>query len=127
MKNIVAMQYELIGGKAGEPRISGNARGALVVNDLAFAALETPMGINTAGNAENAGDGGTDWKADKWVKNSWTGTYNLPRELKKQYGARLHQRQGQSHDYVPVHRGRRGKQQAEPRRSTAPVRAGSRP
>lgn len=49
MKNIVAMQYELVEGKAGKPRISGNARGALVINDLAFTALETPMGINTVG------------------------------------------------------------------------------
>ena len=97
MKNIVAMQYDLIGGKAGEPRISGNARGALVVNDLAFAALETPMGINTAGNAGNAGnagDGSTDWKADKWVKNSWTGNFNIPRELKKQYGDHLASAEG---------------------------------
>lgn len=96
MKNIVAMQYDLIGGKAGEPRISGNARGALVVNDLAFAALETPMGINTAGNAGNAGDGGTDWKADKWVKNSWTGNFNIPRELKNSTGTILPPRKAPS-------------------------------
>ena len=47
MKNIIAMQYDLVEGQAGAPSVSGNARGALIVNDLAFTALETPMGINT--------------------------------------------------------------------------------
>ena len=55
MKSIVAMQYDLVEGKAGAPSVSGNARGALIVNDLAFTALETPMGINTVGGAGNAG------------------------------------------------------------------------
>lgn len=36
MKSIVAMQYDLVEGKAGSPSVSGNARGALIVNDLAF-------------------------------------------------------------------------------------------
>ena len=47
MKSIIAMQYDLVEGKAGAASISGNARGALIVNDLTFTALETPMGINT--------------------------------------------------------------------------------
>ena len=57
MKNIIAMQYDLVEGKAGAPSVSGNARGALIVNDLAFTALETPMGINTVGGAGNTAGG----------------------------------------------------------------------
>lgn len=54
MKNIVAMQYQLDEDKGGKPSISGNARGALIINDLAFAALETPMGINTVSDSQLA-------------------------------------------------------------------------
>ena len=57
MKNIIAMQYDLVEGKAGAPSVSGNARGALIVNDLAFTALETPMGINTVGGRRKYGRG----------------------------------------------------------------------
>ena len=87
MKNIIAMQYDLAEGKAGAPSVSGNARGALIVNDLAFTALETPMGINTVGGAGNTAGGETaSWRADKWSTASWTGNFNVPQELKKQYG-----------------------------------------
>ncbi len=50
MEGIVGMQYLMETDRAGEAKISGNTRGSLVVNDLAFAGLETPMGINSAGN-----------------------------------------------------------------------------
>lgn len=48
MVGVIGMQYLM--ENAGELRISGNTRGSMVVNDIAFAALETPMGINSAGN-----------------------------------------------------------------------------
>ena len=90
MKSIVAMQYDLVEGKAGSPSVSGNARGALIVNDLAFTALETPMGINTVGGSGNAAGGeSTAWNADKWSTASWTGNFNIPQELKKQYGEQV--------------------------------------
>ncbi len=90
MKSIVAMQYDLVEGKAGSPSVSGNARGALIVNDLAFTALETPMGINTVGGSGNAAGGeSTAWNADKWSTVSWTGNFNIPQELKKQYGEQV--------------------------------------
>ena len=66
-------------GKPGHPPFSGNARGALIVNDLAFTALETPMGINTVGGAGNMEGGETAiWSADKWSTASWTGNFNAP-------------------------------------------------
>lgn len=86
MKNIVAMQYELMEGKAGKPRISGNARGALVINDLAFTALETPMGINTVGGEGNAEGESAAWNAGQWARTSWKAASGTPPELKKQYG-----------------------------------------
>lgn len=96
MKNIVAMQYDLVEGKAGAPSVSGNARGALIVNDLAFTALETPMGINTVGGAGNMEGGETAiWSADKWSTASWTGNFNVPQELKKQYGEQVSSAEGQ--------------------------------
>ena len=95
MKNIVAMQYDLVEGKAGAPSVSGNARGALIVNDLAFTALETPMGINTVGGAGNMEGGETAiWSADKWSTASWTGNFNVPQELKKQYGEQVSSAEG---------------------------------
>lgn len=95
MKNIVAMQYDLVEGKAGAPAISGNARGALIINELAFTALETPMGINTIGGAGNAEEGdAVDWSANSWVRNSWTGNFNIPQELKKEYGEKLASAEG---------------------------------
>ena len=95
MKNIVAMQYDLAEGKAGAPSVSGNARGALIVNDLAFTALETPMGINTVGGAGNMEVGETAiWSADKWSTASWTGNFNVPQELKKQYGEQVSSAEG---------------------------------
>lgn len=89
MKNIVAMQYELMEGKAGKPRISGNARGALVINDLAFTALETPMGINTVGGEGNAEGESAAWNAGQWARTSWKAASGTPPELKKQYGDSL--------------------------------------
>ena len=95
MKNIVAMQYDLAEGKAGAPSVSGNARGALIINDLAFTALETPMGINTVGGAGNMEGGETAiWNADKWSTASWTGNFNVPQELKKQYGEQVSSAEG---------------------------------
>ena len=95
MKNIIAMQYDLVEGKAGAPSVSGNARGALIVNDLAFTALETPMGINTVGGAGNTAGGETaSWRADKWSTASWTGNFNVPQELKKQYGEQVSSAEG---------------------------------
>ncbi|MFR4983506.1 MAG: hypothetical protein ACLUEL_00255 [Akkermansia muciniphila] len=95
MKNIIAMQYDLVEGKAGAPSVSGNARGALIVNDLAFTALETPMGINTVGGAGNtAGRETASWRADKWSTASWTGNFNVPQELKKQYGEQVSSAEG---------------------------------
>lgn len=95
MKSIVAMQYDLVEGKAGAASVSGNARGALIVNDLAFTALETPMGINTVGGSGNAesGDSAT-WKADAWSTASWAGNFNIPKELNKQYGDKLASAEG---------------------------------
>lgn len=90
MKNIVAMQYSLEEGKAGTASISGNARGALIVNNLAFTALETPMGINTVGGVGNTNtEDSSEWNAEKWVKASWTSNFNIPQNLKQQYGEQV--------------------------------------
>lgn len=53
-KEIVAMQYNL-GSKNGEAKVAGNTRGSMITNDKVFAALETPMGINTIESGSDDG------------------------------------------------------------------------
>lgn len=93
MKEIVAMQYYLDPTKGGMPTISGNARGALIINDLAFAALETPMGKNSVGN-KGIEESSVAWNAKSWVKNSWTGNFNIPANLKNKYGENVSSAEG---------------------------------
>lgn len=82
MKGIVGMQYNLAVGSNGMPAVSGNARGALIVNDVAFTALETPMGINTVGTKTTGGEA---WNAAAWTARSWSDGDHAPEALKK-YG-----------------------------------------
>lgn len=57
MEGIIGMQYLMNAEKTGKLKIAGNTRGSLVVNDVAFAGLETPMGINSAGSESVQGKG----------------------------------------------------------------------
>ncbi len=93
MKGVTAMQYDLE-DDYGQPTISGNARGAMVVTKRMFAALETPMGINTYGNQGAAEGGDVKWSATSWVKDSWTGNFNIPANLKQNYGDRVSSAEG---------------------------------
>ena len=53
------------------------------------------MGINTVGGAGNTAGGETaSWRADKWSTASWTGNFNVPQELKKQYGEQVSSAEG---------------------------------
>ncbi len=90
---ITAMQYDLE-DDYGKPTISGNARGALVVTDRMFAALETPMGLNTYGKQGANEAGSVAWNAASWVTGSWSGNFNIPARLKKDYGEQVSSAEG---------------------------------
>ncbi len=52
MKGILAMNYRFNNKFSNKiPEVTGNTRGAIILNDKIFAGLETPMGINTVGSA----------------------------------------------------------------------------
>ena len=51
MTSIVALDVEL----AGSPKVNGNTRGSLITSENAFAALETPMGINEVSGKKVSG------------------------------------------------------------------------
>ncbi len=61
MKEVVGMSYRLNPELNPSPRKSGASRGSLIVTDHLFAALETPMGINTSGKDTIEG---------KWSRNT---------------------------------------------------------
>ena len=64
MHSVLPMTYRVNVQQAGSaPRIVGNTRGAVLASDKIFAGLETPTGINTAGE-------GDDMSA--FVHNAWT-------------------------------------------------------
>ncbi len=96
MKGVTAMQYKLE-DDYGQPTICGNTRGAPVVTPRMFAALETPMGINTYGNQGVNESGDVKWSASSWVKDSWTGNFNIPANLKKDYGEQVASAEGPVH------------------------------
>ena len=89
MDNITAMNYLFYTGKNGEPKVIGNTRGSVIANKIAFAGLETPMGLNTIANQAL-----TDWSANSWVKDSWMPAQDIPQNLSSSYGDQLMIAQG---------------------------------
>ena len=100
MHSIVPMIYHVdnLGGTA-VPEVVGNTRGAVIASDRIFAGLETPTGINTAGNVQAGDDNWTPVKtadmnvawANKisgnemlngaWNPTDWKASENTPKRI----------------------------------------------
>lgn len=68
---IIPMMYQVDVQAAGStPHVVGNTRGAVVISDRIFAGLETPMGINKAGQVDDGYQQTASW-AWNWTPDSW--------------------------------------------------------
>ena len=70
----------------GTPELSGyTTHGKVVVNDLIFCGLETPMSLMSApgGSAESVGGG---WDAEKWSAGNFSAVFNVPATAEQKYG-----------------------------------------
>lgn len=57
MKGVTAMTYNMQCNDAFQmPEVVGNTRGAVIANNLIFAGLETPMGVNTVAKGKKRGE-----------------------------------------------------------------------
>ena len=80
---LTPVQYNLQEG--GTPVVSGNTtHGKVVINDMLFCGLETPMGIMTApgGSADTAGG----WNAEEWSADAFAPAFNVPAAMSEKYG-----------------------------------------
>ncbi len=80
---LTPVQYNILSG--GEPVISGyTTHGNIVVNDLIFCGLETPMSVMSTpgGCAETTGG----WKPEAWDADLFTSVFNVPASLTEKYG-----------------------------------------
>lgn len=71
MRNIIPMNYVVA---EGEPTVStvGNTRGAILASTKIFAGVESPMGINSVGNAVVQPEGAEKaWESDGFKLTSW--------------------------------------------------------
>lgn len=100
MHSIVPMIYVVdnLNGKA-VPEVVGNTRGAVIASNRIFAGLETPTGINTAGNVQASDDNWTPVKTGEmnvawqnkiganemlngtWNPTDWKGLTNIPKRI----------------------------------------------
>ena len=80
---LTPVQYNLLAG--GTPVVSGNTtHGKVVINDLLFCGLETPMSVMTApgGTADTAGG----WNPEEWNADAFTPAFNVPASMGEKYG-----------------------------------------
>ena len=100
MHSIVPMIYNVDNqnGKA-VPEVVGNTRGAVIASSRIFAGLETPTGINTAGNVQAGDDnwvpvktgemnvawqnkiGANEMLTGSWNPTDWKGLTNIPKRI----------------------------------------------
>ena len=100
MHSIVPMIYNVDNqnGKA-VPEVVGNTRGAVIASSRIFAGLETPTGINTAGNVQAGDDnwvpvktgemnvawqnkiGANEMLTGTWNPTDWKGLTNIPKRI----------------------------------------------
>ncbi len=80
---LTPVQYNIVSG--GTPVISGNTtHGKIVINDLIFCGLETPMSVMSApgGSAETTGG----WNPESWSTDSFSPVFNVPASVSSKYG-----------------------------------------
>ncbi len=100
--SITPMQFDL--APHGKASISGNTeRGTVVVNDLVFAGLETPMSIMTVGN--QGGSAGAEWNPAAWQEQSFGSAFNIPESFKQKYGDKYSAQDGPTLKHLAVAEG----------------------
>ena len=100
--SITPMQFDL--APHGKASISGNTeRGTVVVNDLVFAGLETPMSIMTVGN--QGGSAGAAWNPAGWQEQSFGSAFNIPESFKQKYGDKYSAQDGPTLKHLAVAEG----------------------
>ena len=80
---LTPVQYNIQAG--GTPVVSGNTtHGKVVINDLLFCGLETPMSLMTApgGSADTA----SGWNPEEWNTDTFTPAFNVPASMSEKYG-----------------------------------------
>lgn len=80
---LTPLQYNITRG--GTPVLSGNTtHGKVVINDLVFCGLETPMGIMTipGGSADTTGG----WNPAEWSADIFSPAFNVPASVASKYG-----------------------------------------
>ena len=88
---LTPVQYNIVSG--GEPKLSGGTtHGKVVVNDLIFCGLETPMSVMSApgGSAETAAG----WNAEEWTTDSFSSVFNVPASMTSKYGDKYAEKNG---------------------------------
>lgn len=88
---LTPVQYNIVSG--GTPKISGGTtHGKVVVNDLIFCGLETPMSVMSApgGSAEVAAG----WDPEEWSQDSFSAVFNVPASMTAKYGNKYAEKNG---------------------------------
>ena len=83
-RSITPLQYAI--KPHGELSISGNTtHGRVVVNDLMFTALETPMGLMNIG-AQEGGSAAAGWNPEQWAQEDFGNVFEIHPSVTKAYG-----------------------------------------
>lgn len=92
-ENLIPLEYDIVQG--GTPVISGDTtHGKVVINNLIFTGLETPMSVMSAGGKETSPTT-TGWNPEEWTPNSFGGAFEVSPAFKKVYPpALVEQREG---------------------------------
>lgn len=86
INGIIALQYDM--APHGALSVSGNTtHGNLVVNDIAFAGLETPLSVMTIGNQGTAAEEAH--TPDRWDSADFENVFACPDSFAKVYGERF--------------------------------------
>lgn len=86
INGVIALQYDM--APHGKLTVSGNTtHGNLVVNDIAFAGLETPLSVMTIGNHASAAE--ESHTPDSWDSADFESVFACPDSFAKVYGTRF--------------------------------------
>ena len=88
---LTPVMYNIVQG--GTPQLSGGTtHGKVVVNDLVFCGLETPMSQMSAPGGEAESGGG--WDPNAWDDGSFSPVFNVPASMVEKYGDRYAEKDG---------------------------------
>lgn len=84
--SLTPLEYKIEAG--GAPSLSGNTtHGKVVINDLVFCGLETPMSkMSVPGGSSDSGDDEARWHAKRWNAALFAAVFNVPASFTAAYG-----------------------------------------